>query len=163
MFSLARHRVPSAPTRLPQVLIAAFPSGFVRHPSVSSWLWIDFPASTVPAIPPEATAQRSARAYYQTAVSSDGPPPIATNNSGHVSLARISHHMIGGRRRGRDGARDGGPARLDGGFLGLGSGDCQGCGAARAIVRGPRLPRKIRLDAGRGKLSSAAPTRPRRT
>jgi hypothetical protein len=30
--------------RAPQLLVAAFPSGFVKHPSVPFWLWIDFPA-----------------------------------------------------------------------------------------------------------------------
>ena len=31
--------------RVPKLLTTAFPSGFVRHPSLPSWLWIDFPAS----------------------------------------------------------------------------------------------------------------------
>src|ERR1019366_3529062 len=39
------------------------------------------------AIPPEATARRSAGAYCQTTVSSDGSPPTTANNSGHVSPA----------------------------------------------------------------------------
>src|ERR1019366_5702451 len=53
----------------------------------SPFALIDFPAPTASAIPPEATAQRSAGAYCQTTVSSDGSPPTAANNSGHVSPA----------------------------------------------------------------------------
>jgi hypothetical protein len=60
MFSLARHRVPSAPTQAPQLLTTAFRSRFVRHPSVPSWLWIDFSVPAAPAILPETTARRSA-------------------------------------------------------------------------------------------------------
>jgi len=66
---------PVCPNLSPATLVTAFPSGFVRHSSVPFWLWIDFPASTASAIPPGATAQRSAGAYCQTTVSSDGSPP----------------------------------------------------------------------------------------
>jgi hypothetical protein len=48
----ARHRIPSAPTRVPQLLTAGFPSGFVRHPSVRFWLGIDFPAPAASATNP---------------------------------------------------------------------------------------------------------------
>src|SRR5664280_3060716 len=63
------------------------PIRFCQTPLPSLLVWIDFPAPTASAIPPEATAQRSAGAYCQTTVSSDGSPPTAANNSGHVSPA----------------------------------------------------------------------------
>src|ERR1019366_10693858 len=63
------------------------PIWFCQTPLPPLLVWIDFPAPTASAIPPEATAQRSAGAYCQTTVSSDGSPPTAANNSGHVSPA----------------------------------------------------------------------------
>src|ERR1017187_10257788 len=63
------------------------PFRFCQTPLPSLLVWIDFPAPTASAIPPEATAQRSAGANCQTTVSSDGSPPTAANNSGHVSPA----------------------------------------------------------------------------
>src|ERR1019366_7250929 len=45
------------------------PIWFCQTPLPSLLVWIDFPAPTASAIPPEATAQRSAGAYCQTTVS----------------------------------------------------------------------------------------------
>jgi|ERR1017187_3046048 hypothetical protein len=56
---------PHGPTQVPKLMTTAFPSGLVRHPSVPPWLWIDLSA-TASAIPPEATAPRSAAPYSQT-------------------------------------------------------------------------------------------------
>src|ERR1019366_877714 len=62
----------------------ALPIWFCQTPLPSLLVWIDFPPPAASAIPPEATARRSAGAYCQTTVSSDGSPPTVANNSGHV-------------------------------------------------------------------------------
>ena len=87
MFSFARHSVPSAPTRAPRCWSRPSHPVLLDTPPSRSWLWTDFPAPAASAIPPEATARRSAGAYCQTTVSSDGSPPTAANNTGHVSPA----------------------------------------------------------------------------
>src|ERR1019366_5333384 len=91
IFSLAgpraRHQGPVCPNASPQTADHGLPIRFCQTPLPSLLVWIDFPAPTASAIPPEATAQRSAGAYCQTTVSSDGSPPTAANNSGHVSPA----------------------------------------------------------------------------
>ncbi len=87
VFSVAGTRAPnsarSAPTPVPKLLTAAFPPGFAGHLSPFG-PWIDFPASRARAIPPEAKARRSARAYCQITVSSYGSSPRTANNSGHT-------------------------------------------------------------------------------
>ena len=100
IFSLAgpraRDRVPCAPTRVPQLLTTAFPSGFVRHPSVRSWIGSIFQAMAS-AIPPEATAPRSAAPWSQRAASSDGSPQKPANSSGHVGKGLIPgavHYIV---------------------------------------------------------------------
>jgi hypothetical protein len=37
LLSSQARRIPTVPGRVPQLLTAAFPSGFVRHPCVSFW------------------------------------------------------------------------------------------------------------------------------
>ena len=91
IFSLAvpraRHKGPVCPNPSSATADHGLPIRFCQTPLRPIWLWIDFPAPAAPAIPPEATVWRSARAYCQTTVSSDGSPPTTANNSGHVSPA----------------------------------------------------------------------------
>src|SRR5664280_1370881 len=63
------------------------PIRFCQAPLPSLLVWIDFPAPTASAIPPGATAQRSAGAYCQTTALSDGSLPARASSSGHVSPA----------------------------------------------------------------------------
>src|SRR5215472_15537206 len=82
----ARDTAQTIPMQAPNLLVAAFPFGFVRHFSGPFLTQNQFPGHDL-SYPPEATVRRCARAYSQTSVWSDGSPLTAAKSSGHVSPA----------------------------------------------------------------------------
>src|ERR1039457_5017734 len=87
MFSLARHRLPSAPTRVPQLLTAPSHTVLSDTPPSALGSGTIFRLPAASATPPEATARQSAAPYSQRAASSDGSLPARASSSVHVSPA----------------------------------------------------------------------------